>query len=220
MTSNVRGLTAKTGASLLSFSIFCCTQAAQAKEMVGWKLLNPGNNSLISTGVVYQLYNTDQESNLILKDRTGANLGWNRSAPANAQFQTKDGGPITCGKPFALMLGSGGGSAGYKVGPNGSNAIMYEKQYVGINLSDRGQLKDSYYQWKFVGCSEGTSLDATKPLVLFNTVANDSLVGCWRTLGVNLCWAGDTVTVKGYNIRSGDLVDAKKNYDKVKVFIP
>lgn len=76
----------------------------------------------------------------------------------------------------------------------------YQDQTAGINLSTRTRLADpAWYQWKFTGCQEGAVIELNQPVTLTNTVGNDSVVGCRRAWGINLCWANTVKTAFGKN---------------------
>lgn len=163
---------------------------ASARDVAGWKV--EGAGSSIQEGTKYKLFNTDQNTRLVFDDRWGANWGWNAGTQPNAVFKRKSGsGPIKCGDVFALMVDN--------------RAVIYAKQDWGINLSDRTKLdKDEYYQWKFTSCTAGQPVSLNATVTLSNTVENDSLVGCKRAKGVNMCWANDMATVRGKNYRRAD----------------
>ncbi len=161
---------------------------AGARDMTGW-IFSGGPGGGISEGSGYSMYNTDQKSFLDDKDRWGANLGWASSPQKNVQLKKKTGGgPIKCGELFAIKVDK--------------EWMMYDKQDFGINLSTRTAYKDDWAQWKF-SCAAGQPVPLNQPVTLVNTVANDSLVGCKRVKGVNLCWASDVESRAGINIRKG-----------------
>ncbi len=162
---------------------------ADARDMSGWKF-SGGSGSTISAGSGYNMYNTDQRLYLDDKDRAGANLGWSSSPQKNVELKKKTGsGPITCGELFAIKVDK--------------EFVMYDKQTVGINLSTRTTYSDEWAQWKFSSCTAGQPVPLNQSVTLVNTRAVDSLVGCKRAAGVNLCWAGDVLSAGGKNIRKG-----------------
>lgn len=167
------------------------TGEASAREVAGWKV--EGTGTAIQEGAKYKLFNLDQAARMVFDDRWGANWGWNANPPANAMFKRKvGGGPIKCGDVFAVVVDN--------------RAVVHASQDWGINLSDRTKLdKDEYYQWKFTGCTAGQPIALNVPVNLTNTVANDTLVGCKRAKGVNLCWSDDMATVRGKNYRKADV---------------
>ena len=167
------------------------TGEASARDVAGWKV--EGSGSSIQEGAKYKLFNTDQSTRLVFDDRWGANWGWNGNASPNTVFKRKSGGsgPIKCGDVFAIVTDN--------------RAVIYGKQDWGINLTDRTKLdKDEYYQWKFTGCTAGQPVSLNATVTLLNTVENDTLVGCKRAKGVNMCWSNDMVTVRGKNYRRAD----------------
>jgi hypothetical protein len=159
--------------------------------MAGW--IVEGSGTGIVEGQMYSLKNLDQGGYLAYQDRAGANFGWKSSANNAMKIKRKTGsGPIKCGEVFALFIEK--------------EWMIYDKQNFGINLSSRSQLaKDEWYQWKFTGCTDGAVIQLNQNVTLTNTVENDSLVGCKRTIGVNMCWANDVVTVRGKNYRKADV---------------
>lgn len=163
---------------------------ASAREVAGWKV--EGSGAGVQEGAKYKLFNLDQASRIAFADRWGANWGWKSGTGPNVVFKKKDGGgAIKCGDVFALMIDN--------------RAMVYQKQDWGINLSDRTKLdKDEYYQWKFTGCTAGAPIPLNANVNLTNTVENDTLVGCKRAKGVNLCWSDDMKTVRGKNYRTAD----------------
>jgi hypothetical protein len=168
--------------------------SAWADSTSGW--IVKGNGGGIVEGQTYSLFNTDQKSYLRYKDRTGANLGW--SSDPNNNFmkvkrQTPSNQPLKCEEKFGLFI--------EKEWP------MYDKQNYGINLSTRTSLSNpSWYQWQFKNCGgPGAFVNLNRPVELFNTAGNMTLVGCERVNGVNLCWTEDVVTFRGQNYRKSDV---------------
>lgn len=188
-TMNMRHMKAALVSMVAASALFVAGQAA-ARDVAGWKV--EGTGSTIAADTKYKLYNLDQKTRMVFDDRWGANWGWNANAQPNAMFKRKSGsGPIKCGETFALMVDN--------------RAVVYAKQDWGINLSDRTKLdKDEYYQWKFSGCSAGQPVSLNANVTLLNTVENDTLVGCKRAKGVNMCWANDMKSVAGKNYRRAD----------------
>ncbi len=172
-------------AAALAFS----AHEASAKDMTGW-IISGGAG--VASGGGYNLYNTDQKLFLDYKDRAGVNLGWISSPSGNIEFKRQAGaGAIKCGDVFALKVGK--------------SYVNYEKGStfsVGISLQMDSKLTGSSYQWKFA-CPSGQDVPLNQPVTLVNTKVNDSVVGCKRTSGVNLCWASDVESRLGFNVRKG-----------------
>ena len=146
-----------------------------------------GNGPIID-GQSYSLYSEDQKGSLRYKDRQGVNLGWSSGGNGYMKIaREKDGDkPLKCGESFALFIEK--------------EWVMYEKQTFGINLSTRTR-NNSYYQWTF-DCSTG-EVPTNQPIVLKNK--GTAIVGCRRAVGVNLCWAGDVITLPAVgNVREAD----------------
>ncbi|BAZ06608.1 hypothetical protein [Calothrix sp. NIES-3974] len=186
----------------LSFlTLLMTTQVTSAKDMVGWKVM--GNGSGIVEGQKYSLYNLDQKDYLGYKDRRGANLGWDSQPNSGMKIKRQSGsGAIKCGEKFALFIEK--------------EWVIYDQQTTGINLSTRTQLADDRYQWKFSNCQSGEVIQLNKPVTLVNTVENDSVVGCKRVWGVNLCWADTVFTYDAQNYHK----DAIPSWIKDKVPVP
>ena len=168
---------------------FLPVDRANARDMVGWMV--QGNGSGIIDGQMYTLYNTDQRKSLAYEERRGANFGW-KNSNRGAKIQRMSGGstPLKCGEKFALFIDQ--------------EWAIYGSQTRGINLTSRTKLNSNdYYQWKF-SCPSGQVVPLNDRVTLVNLKANDSLVGCKRVFGVNMCWASDTVTVLGDNWRRAD----------------
>jgi hypothetical protein len=53
----------------------------------------------------------------------------------------------------------------------------------------------------FTGCAAGSVIPLKQQVTLKNMSGNDSVVGCRRPWGVNLCWADDVVVIYGKNYR-------------------
>ncbi len=162
-----------------------------AIDMVGWEVKGGGTG--IFEGARYSLYNLDQRLYLEEKDRAGANLAWTSGPNGHMKVQrvVPSTGPLRCGERFGLFIEK--------------EWVIYDRQSTGINLSTRTQLspQDSAYQWEFTGCSGPVPLNV--PLTLKNIRGNDSVVGCKRIWGVNLCWANDVTTIRGQNYRRMDV---------------
>jgi hypothetical protein len=159
-------------------------EAAFAKDMTGWVVRGSGTS--IVEGQTYSLYNTDQKQYLQETDRTGANLGWEASPNKAMKVKRQSGaGPLRCGENFALFVEK--------------EWVIYGSQTVGINLTTRTQLAPDRYQWQFSNCVPGAVVKLNQPVTLKNTVANDSVVGCKRFWGVNLCWADTVFSWDGTN---------------------
>lgn len=175
--------------ALVGLGVAIVAGEASARELSGWKIEGSGASAQVDTK--YKLYNLDQGTRVVFDDRVGANWGWNAGTAPNVELKRKGGsGPLKCGETFALMI-------------NG-RAMIYAKQDWGINLSDRTKLdKDEYYQWKF-SCAAGQPVPLNGAVTLVNNVEKDSLVGCKRTAGVNLCWADDITSIRGKNYRTAD----------------
>jgi hypothetical protein len=170
----------KTLIAVGAMSVLLSAQAANAKEMLGWTV--KGNGLFVNSGQTYSLYNTDQEGYLKYQDRTGANLGWVDRPNQAVKFQRQSGtGAIKCGEKFAMFVDK--------------EWFYYGSQTFGINLTSSKTLKPEHYQWEFSQCIKGLPIALHLPVTLRNTKENDSLVGCKRIFGVNLCWADDVVTV-------------------------
>lgn len=186
----------------LSFlALMLTTEIASAKNIAGW--IVKGSGSGIVEGQKYSLYNLDQKSHLGYKDRRGANLGWDSQPNSGMKIKRQSGsGAIKCGEPFALFIEK--------------EWLVYEKQTTGINISTRTQLTDDRYQWKFSDCQTGQVIPLNQPVTLTNTVENDSLVGCKRIWGVNLCWANTVFSYQGKNYHK----DAIPSWLKDKVPVP
>lgn len=166
-------------------TVLLSTELALAKEMHGWRV--EGSGTGIVEGQNYNLYNLDQKGYLGYQDRRGANLGWDKSPNRGMKLKRKSpgSGAIRCGEPFALFIEK--------------EWIIYDKQTTGINLSSRTQLADDRYQWKFTNCQANEVIQLNQPVTLTNTVENDSVVGCKRVWGVNLCWANTVISFRGSN---------------------
>ncbi|MBD1821616.1 hypothetical protein H6F51_03760 [Cyanobacteria bacterium FACHB-DQ100] len=166
-------------------TVLLSTELTLAKEMQGWKV--EGSGTGIVEGQNYSLYNLDQKGYLGYQDRRGANLGWDKSPNQGMKLKRKSPGrgAIKCGELFALFVEK--------------EWIIYEKQTTGINLSSRTQLADDRYQWKFTNCQANDVIQLNQPVTLTNTVENDSVVGCKRVWGVNLCWANTVFSFRGSN---------------------
>jgi len=164
---------------------------AEAREMGGWRI--EGSGSQLMENQRYSIYNLDQTSYWGFKDRAGANLGWDSSPNNGMMVKRKNGGsgPVKCGEVFGIFIEK--------------EWVIYEEQRLSINLSTRTKLaQDAWYQWKFTNCKDGEPVALNQTVTLTNTRENDSLVGCKRALGVNLCWADDVITVRGKNYRKAD----------------
>ena len=156
-----------------------------AREMTGWRVVGSGPAGIVE-GQRYSLYNLDQRDYLRYRDRSGANLGWSSAANHAMRVKRQSGtGPIKCGEVFALFIEK--------------EWILYGKQTTGINLTSRTQQTDEAFQWKFGGCQSGQVIGRDQAVTLVNIKGADSVVGCKRVWGVNLCWADTTVTVRGQN---------------------
>lgn len=187
-----RSLARLGGVAAMGLSVVAVAGDVSARDMDGWRI--EGSGTGIVEGQKYSLYNLDQTAYLGFKDRTGANLGWDGTANNGFVVNRKGNGtgPIKCGEVFAFFVEK--------------EWIIYEKQRFGINLSSRTKLaNDAWYQWKFTSCKDGEVINLNQPVTLTNTVENDSLVGCKRATGVNLCWADDVATVRGKNYRKADI---------------
>lgn len=168
------------------------TSDASAVEMMGWRV--QGSGAGIVEGQKYSFYNIDQGNYLGYQDRAGGNFGWDRAANNGMMVKRKDpgSGPIKCGEVVAIFIEK--------------EWMIYGRQDYGINLTSRTKLdRDEYYQWKFSGCPSGQPVPMNGNITLTNTVANDSLVGCKRALGANICWAADVVSLRGKNYRRADV---------------
>lgn len=142
----------------------------------------------IVDGKIFSLCSEDQGGCLRIKDRTGANIGWTQNPNNFMRIERASGGdqPLKCGENFALFIHK--------------EFLIYEKQTFGINLSSRTK-NNGYYQWKF-DCGSG-EVPTNQPLVLKN--GDNAIVGCRRTTGVNICWAGDVLTLPAIgNVREAD----------------
>lgn len=186
----------------LSFlALLLTTEIASAKEMAGW--IVKGSGSGIVEGQKYSLFNLDQKSHLGYKDRRGANLGWDTQPNSGMKIKRQSGsGAIKCGETFALFIEK--------------EWLIHEKQTTGINISTRTQLADDRFQWKFTGCQTGQVIPLNQSVTLTNTVANDSVVGCKRIWGVNLCWADTVFSYDGKNYHK----DAIPSWLKDKIPVP
>jgi hypothetical protein len=180
----------KFSANLLLVSSIFLTNIAQAGNPADWIIKG---SSPITDKQRYGLYSEDQQAYLRYKDRTGVNLAWSNDQSDLMQIERVSGGdqPLKCGEAFALFIDK--------------EWIMAEKQTFGINLSSRTKNK-GYFQWKFE-CETG-NVPTDQPLTLSNN--GSVVVGCKRLVGVNLCWAGDVISVKGQNYRKADAVDLVK----------
>jgi hypothetical protein len=159
-------------------------ESAFARDMPGWQVRGVGTS--IVEGRTYSLYNTDQERYLQEQDRTGANLGWEVAANHAMKIKRQSGvGPLRCGDTFALFVEK--------------EWVIYGAQTTGINLTTRTQLAADRYQWQFGNCVPGAIIGLNQSVTLKNTVAKDSVVGCKRIWGVNLCWTDTTFSWAGKN---------------------
>jgi hypothetical protein len=174
----------KTLLALGAMTVLLAPNVAMAKEMNGWKVVGSGSYAVGSQK--YSFYNTDQQDYLKYDSRTGANLGWDSKPNLAVKFQRQAGlGPIRCGDKLAMYVGK--------------EWFYYGSQTVGINLTSSSALKPEYFQWQFSNCTPGEVIPLNAAVTLKNTVENDSLVGCKRLWGVNLCWADDVFTWRGVN---------------------
>jgi hypothetical protein len=175
---------------MLGTASFLGAGSAGAKEMAGWQVR--GSGAGIVDGQSYNLFNTDQANYLRYGDRWGANYKWEATANNRMKISRKGGGtgPLKCGEVFALFIEKAW--------------VIHERQEYGINLSSReAGPNESHYQWQF-SCPAGQTVALNESLTLTSTVTKDALVGCERALGVNVCWANDTVTLRDRNYRKAD----------------
>ncbi len=160
--------------------------SAEAKDMTGWIV----SGGAVADGSGFNLYNTDQKGFLDYKDRAGVNLGWTAAAPKNVTFQRQAGaGPMKCNDVFALKVGNS-----YSTYEKGSTFS------IGISLKMSSTFNQDAFQWKFA-CAAGQDVPSDQPVTLVNVRVNDSVVGCKRPSGVNLCFANDVESRLGVNIR-------------------
>ncbi len=180
------------GTAVAGLALGLALSPVEAMDMVGWEV--KGGGAGIFEGARYSLYNLDQRLHLEEKDRTGANLGWTSGPNGHMKVQrvVPSTGPLRCGERFGLFIEK--------------EWVIYDQQTTGINLSTRTQLKphDAAYQWEFTGCPAGV-VPLNAPVTLKNIRGNDSVVGCKRIWGVNLCWANDVTTIRGQNYRRMDV---------------
>jgi hypothetical protein len=163
-------------------------ESAFARDLPGWQVRGVGPS--IVEGSTYSLYNTDQDRYLQEQDRDGANLGWEVAPNRAMKIKRQSGvGPLRCGETFALFVEK--------------EWVVYGAQTTGINLTTRTQLAADRYQWQFSGCVPGAIIGLNQSITLKNTVAKDSVVGCKRVWGINLCWTNTTFSWKGKNYHTG-----------------
>jgi hypothetical protein len=184
---------------VLATTMFCGPSLADS-SMKGWMLIAP-NGSNVLEGSRFSLYNTDQAAFLRYKNRTGANLGWSKNPNDFMKFRRESpsagssGGaePLKCEETIALYAEK--------------EWLIYEKQTFGINISTRSKIKQNEsFQWKFTNCgASGSTINLNQPISLVNIRTGTAVVGCERTVGVNLCWAEDVATHSGKNYRIEDL---------------
>jgi hypothetical protein len=177
---------------VLASTMFCSPSLADS-SMKGWTIIGNGRNVL--EGSKFSLYNTDRSAFLRYKDRTGANLGWSKNPNDFMKFQREVSStePLKCEETIALYAEK--------------EWLIYEKQTFGINISTRTKIKQpDSFQWKFTNCgASGSAISLNQPVSLVNIKTGTAVVGCERTVGVNLCWAEDVATYKDKNYRKGDL---------------
>lgn len=160
-----------------------------------WKVKGSGNQ--IIEGKSYALLNLNQGAYLRHEKGRwhGPDLSWNGTQSQRRLKivkQSKDSRPLKCGETFALSIGG--------------KWVAHNHQSRGINLSAYNKYSGSRNQWKFVNCgSRNSNVVPNKNLVLYNVKAGESIVGCKRAWGVNLCWKSDAYKFKGKYYRKADL---------------
>ncbi len=183
----------KTFINLIAALFIVCSASAFAANptMKGWVVQGGGTG--IYEGFRYDLRNTNSWSYLRYQDRWGANLGWNGSPGffITVKRQFPSSRPISCEEPFALFVEK--------------SWFRYGVQDYGINLTSNS-LNSTMYQWKFTNCgAPGSVVQLNTHVALANNITSDSVVGCSRLYGVNLCWGGDVIKFQGKNYRRQDV---------------
>ena len=160
----------------------------QAKDLVGWVV--SGGSTGIVEGQPYSLWNLDQRYYVQNEERWGVNLGWNVAANnfMKIKRQIPGSGPIRCGEIFALWIER--------------TYYFYGHQTYGLNLTSDYQ--NPKPEWKFTSCVPGEVVQLGQKVGLTNVVGNDSVVGCKRITGVNLCWGADVYLYNGQYYRKAD----------------
>jgi hypothetical protein len=111
------------------------------------------------------------------EQRFGINLGWTDDASAKTAAkvtrwffarESSDDGALRYAETVAL--GNGGDPS----------FVRYENRTVGVNL---GWSKTPVYEWKIVGGTAGTPVQAGQKVALFNEKANECLIYFDRTAG-------------------------------------
>jgi hypothetical protein len=160
------------------------TRDASAKEVNAWTM-SSGGSTTVPVDTAVDLRNTQNNSCLI--DRSG----WSRRGQADwdlascggkrARFHRKDPsnkGPLLCGETVALQIG------------DECFRRCVNPQLAGINICSEACGRELHYQWQLRGCAPDQPVDPKVPVVLWNTVQQDSLVYGKRPSKVtNTCWA-------------------------------
>jgi hypothetical protein len=116
------------------------------------------------------------------EQRFGINLGWTDDASAKTAAkvtrwffarESSDDGALRYAETVAL--GNGGDPS----------FVRYENRTVGVNL---GWSKTPVYEWKIVGGTAGTPVQAGQKVALFNEKANECLIYFDRTAGGDIGW--------------------------------
>ncbi|GGC34579.1 hypothetical protein GCM10011504_11230 [Siccirubricoccus deserti] len=116
------------------------------------------------------------------KQRFGINLGWTDDASAKTAAkvtrwffarESSDDGALRYAETIAL--GNGGDPS----------FVRHENRTVGVNL---GWSKTPVYEWKILGGTAGTPVQAGQNVALFNEKANECLIYFDRTAGGDIGW--------------------------------
>jgi hypothetical protein len=177
------------GAVLGVLGVVGLSQPAGAGDVANWTLNCEGGS--VTSGAKCDLKNQKSGSCLVGDHNMGqTDWSFRPCGSHNMELVSKSGGAIKCGEVVALKLGE----------------EFYRKcvnpQTVGINVCSekssapeekvQGRSDISHYQWKIVGCPDGQPVPQDQPVVLHNTVRNDSIVYARRPSKVtNTCWAND-----------------------------
>lgn len=116
------------------------------------------------------------------EQRFGINLGWTDDASAKTAAkvtrwffarESGDDGALRYAETIAL---ANGGDPSF---------VRYENRTVGVNL---GWSKTPAYEWKVLGGTAGTPVQAGQKVALFNEKANECLIYFDRTAGGDIGW--------------------------------
>lgn len=145
-----------------------------------------GSADALRPGTALGLFTTYDKSFLKYASRSfGINLSWTKSFLANAKVvraNTRDHRTLRANEPVALHIQGGG-------------YVKYERRDWGINLA---WSSSPVFEWELRGPVAGSELALNQKVRLYNRVANDNVIYCWReTPTVNLTWTRDCYVVGG-----------------------